>query len=169
MPVSSRKRNSLNLSFSELRVGALPFVLSSSMALKDKSLLLPKVDIEAVVPLRGLTLGFGGRGGDFRSLGPVVARLNQPKGVVIFRVVEVSLGGGCGEGDRAALVVLFWLDPQGTEGSDAEKFGNREGRGKGFVIASLVNFSVWSIESALDLTDCVALDVTVDDLVLAGA
>lgn len=75
-------------------------------------------------------VGLGGRGGLLGSF-PLVARLSQPKGVPRFAATGGSFGGGCGDGDR--LVTGLALLPHGTDGNEAEKFGNLEGRGGGFI------------------------------------
>lgn len=101
--------------------------------------------------------GLGGSGGLLASLA-LVARLSQPKGVPLFAAAGGSFGGGCGDGDL--LVAGFVLLPHGTDGSEAEKFGNREGRGGGFMGKSLLisfSFCEWSMDCALDFTDCTSV------------
>ena len=84
-----------------------------------------------MVPLLESAVGFGGRGGDFASLA-LVARLSQPNGVVLLVEAGGSFSGGWGDGDLAAFVA-FACAPQGTDGKDAEKLGNLDGRGGGFM------------------------------------
>lgn len=95
---------------------------------------------------------------------PLVARLSHPKGVVLLAAIGGSFGGGCGEGDRFVLVVLAG-PPQGTEGREAEKFGNLEGLGGGFIGCSfsLAAEAVTSIDCARDFTDCVSVVVVTED------
>ena len=60
---------------------------------------------------------------------------------------------------------FFAGPPHGTDGREAEKFGNLEGRGGGFMgrSFSLAAPAVWSTDCARDFTDCVSVVVVIED------
>lgn len=127
-----------------------------------RSWLLPNVDMEATVPLRESLVVRGGSGGDFVASFALVARLSQPKGVVRLIAVGGSFGGGCGDGERTLAGAALAAPPHGTEGREAEKLGNLEGRGGGFIDCS---FSCWWIDCERGLTDWLSMcSIAAEDL-----
>jgi hypothetical protein len=96
--------------------------------------------------------------GDRLSLGAfaVAALENQPKGVdfCLGLAGACTMGGGCGEGARASDFRLAAGPPHGTDGNDAEKLPNREGRACGFGGGAGADSSLVSKLAVIDFTDC---------------
>lgn len=65
------------------------------------------------------------------------------------------------------MLVVFAGPPHGTDGRDAEKLGNLDGRGGGFMGSSfsfsLATVAVWSIDCARDFTEPVSVAVVVEN------
>lgn len=122
--------------------------------------LLPSVDIEAAV-FRRMSLG----GGERLSFGVVaVAALeNHPNGVVFCLPDPVFTATGCGEGARASDFRRAAGPPQGTEGNEAEKLPNREGRDCGLGGGGGALSSLASKLAAIDRTDGFDVSAIGDD------
>ena len=132
MPASSLILSSLNCSRNDVLAGGLPARASdpSSRAWRERSGLLPIVDIEAAV-LRRPSVDRSGTAGGCESFDVDVALPSHAKGAVTLRGC-----GAVGEGPRSEG--RFGGAPQGTEGRAADKPWNRETFGSGFEGSALL-------------------------------